>query len=139
MSLDDHRPLSGARMTGLIRQSADNRLGAVYSALYGFCSVAADRQAIGVRRDAYSVILFNEATTHVLTNDFTSTPDQLLGTVLHHQAGGRTNFKEALQTGRKVMERNWSTERFVTFYLAIVKLIYFDISATQSAGHDLPV
>ena len=144
MSLDDHRPLSGARMTDLIRQSADNRLGAVYSALYGFWSsrydaVAADRQTIGVRSDAYSVILFDEAATHVLNNDFTSTPDQLLATVLRHQIGGGTNFTEALQAGQKVMERNWSAERFVTFYLAIVQVVKLDISATQSASHDISV
>ena len=131
-------------MTDLIRQSADNRLGAVYSALYGFWTsrhdaVPADRQVIGARRDAYSVILFDEATTHVLTNDFTRTPDQLLAAVLCHQTGGGTNFTAALQTGRNVMEQYWSTERFETFYLATVQLIHFVISTTQSASHDLPV
>jgi len=103
-------------MADLIQRSADNRLGAVYSALYRFWSsrhdsVAAGRQAIGARRDAYSVILFNAEATHVLTNDFTSTPDQLLGIVLLHQASGNTNFTAALRTGRDVMEQNWSTER----------------------------
>jgi len=101
--------------------------------------VAADRQTIGARRDAYSVILFNDATTHALTNDVTSTPDQLLGTVLRHQIGGGTNFTAVLQAGQKVMKQNWNAERFVTCYLAIVQLIYFDISATQSAGRDIPV
>jgi hypothetical protein len=144
MSCNDRQPLADAPVTNQIRQSANNRLGAVYSALYSFWSsrhaaVTANRRAVGARRDAYSFILFNERTTQVLTCDFTSTPDQLLGTVLRHQAGGGTDFIEALQTGRKVMERNWSTERFVAFFLAIVKLIYFDISATQSAGHDLLV
>jgi len=138
--MNDRCPLPGARMTDLIQQSANNRLGAVYSALYGFwSSVAADRQTIGARRDAYSVILFDDATTHALTNDVTSTPDQLLGTILRHQIGGGTNFTAALQAGQKVMKQNWSAERFVTFYLALVQLIYFDISATQSAGHDIPV
>ncbi len=131
-------------MTELIQKSANNRLGAVYSALYGFWSsrhdiVAAGRQAIGVRRDAYSVILFNEAATNVLTNDLTSIPDQLLVTVLRHQASGGRNFTAALRTGQNVMEQNWSTERFVTFYLAIVQLIYFDTSAAQSASHGLSV
>ena len=144
MSLTDLCPPPEEPMTDLIQQFANNRLGAVYSALYGFWSsrhdaVAADRQAIGARRDAYSVILFEGATTRILTNDFTSTPDQLLGTVLPHQADGGTNFTEALRTGRNVMEQNWSTERFVTFYLAIMQLIYIDFSATQSACHDLPV
>jgi len=144
MSRKDRRPLADAPMANRIRRSADNRLGAVYSALYSFWSsrqvaVTANRQAVGARRDAYSVILFNEEATQVLTNDFTSTPDQLLGAVLSQKASWGTNFKAALQASRNVMEHNWSTERFVTFYLAIVQLIYFDISANQSASHDLPV
>jgi hypothetical protein len=122
-------------MTELIQQTANNRLGAVYSALYGFWSsrhhvVAAGRQAIGARRDAYSIILFDGATTHVLINDFTRTPDQLLAAVLRHQTGGGTDFTVALRAGQNVMEQNWSTERFVTFYLAIVKSIHFVTSAT---------
>jgi len=144
MSRKDRRPLADAPMANQIRGSADNRLGAVYSALYSFWSsrhvaVTANRQAVGVRRDAYSVIFFNEEATPVLTNDFTSTPDQLLSTVLHQNAFRGTNFKAALRTSRNVMEQNWSTERFVTFYLAIVQLIYFDIPANQSASHGLPV
>jgi hypothetical protein len=131
-------------MTELIQQSADNRLGAVYSALYGFWSsrhdaVTAHQQAVTARRDAYSVILFDHAATNILTNDFTSTPDQLLGTVLRYLTAGGTNFMAALEEGQKVMEQNWTAGRFVTFYLAIVQLIDFDISATQSASHDIPV
>jgi len=116
MSRVDRCPLVDAPMANQIRRSANNRLGAVYSALYSFWSsrhvaVTANRQAIGARRDAYSVILFNEEATPVLTNDFTSTPDQLLSTILHQKAFWGTNFKAALQTSRSVMEQNWSTER----------------------------
>lgn len=118
MSFDDRRPLANAPATNQIRQVANNRLGAVYSALYSFWSArhaatAPGRQTIGVRRDAYSVILFNEATTRVLINDFTSSPDELLGAVLRSQASGGTNFSEALRVGQAVMEENWSTERLV--------------------------
>ncbi|KAI0250874.1 hypothetical protein BJV78DRAFT_526274 [Lactifluus subvellereus] len=116
MSYNDRRPLANAPATNRIRQLANNRLGAVYSALYSFWSArhaatTAGRQTIGVRRDAYSVILFNEVTTRVLTNDFMSSPDQLLGAVLSSQAHGGTNFSEALLVGQAVMEENWSTER----------------------------
>jgi len=144
MSYNDCYPLTDAPMTNQIQQSANNRLGAVYSALYSFWSsrhaaITANREAVGARRDAYSVILFNEGTTQVLTNDFTSTPDQLLAIVLRHQAGGGTNFTAALQTGQTVMEQNWSAERFAVLYPAFVQLLCFDISATQSASPDLPV
>jgi len=144
MSYNDCYPLTDAPMTNQIQRSANNRLGAVYSALYSFWSsrhaaITANREAVGARRDAYSVILFNEGTTQILTNDFTSTPDQLLAIVLRHQAGGGTNFTAALQTGQTVMEQNWSAERFAVLYPAFVQLLCFDISATQSASPDLPV
>jgi len=116
MSYNDRGPLANAPMTNRIRGPANNRLGAVYSALYGFWSarhaaVIAGRQTAGARRDAYSVILFESGATPILTNDFTSTPDQLLEIVLRHQAGGGTNFAAGLRTGGAIMEQNWSTER----------------------------
>ena len=121
MSFNDRRPLADAPMTNRIRRSANNRLGAVYSALYSFWSarhaaITANRQGVGVRRDAYSIILFSDSTTSVLTNDFTSSPDQLLDAVLRHGIDGGTNFSGALRTGQAVMEQNWSTERFVTLF-----------------------
>ena len=113
MSWDDRCPLADAPMTDLITRFANNRLGAVYSALHGFWSARHAADTAGARRDAYSVILFNSASIPILINDFTSTPDQLLGAVLGHQAGGGRNFSEALRAGRAVMEQNWSSERLV--------------------------
>jgi len=120
MSWKDRLPLANAPMTDQIQQSVNNRLGAVYSALYSFwcarhAATTANRQGTGARRDAYSVILFNEATTRVLTNDITSSPDQLLASVLRYRADGNTNFSEALRTGQAVMTEYWSTERSVEF------------------------
>ena len=96
-------------------------LGALYSALYGvwFGSLPAadmDQRATGTRRDAYSVVLFNHSTKIPLTNDFTSSPDQLLDTLLATKANGGTDFASALRAAEAVMVGNWSTERFVTQY-----------------------
>jgi hypothetical protein len=117
MSFDDRRPLANAPSTNRIRPVANNRLGAIYSALFSFWSArhaatTAGQQTVGVRRDAYSVILFNDTTTRVLTNDFMSSPDQLLDAVLSSQAYGGTNFSEALRAGQAVMEQSWNTERY---------------------------
>ena len=114
----DRRPLVDAPVTELIQQHADNRLGAVYSALYSFWSarnaaVAVGQRAAGARRDAYSVILFDKRTKNVLVNDFTSTPEQLLGIVLDEGPSYGTNFTAALEAAGAVMERNWSPERHV--------------------------
>jgi len=115
MSFNDRLPLADAPMTNQIQQSANNRLGAVYSALYSFWmarhTATAGRQTSGARRDAYSIILFNQTTANVLTNDFTSTPDELLDAMLRSQAYGGTNFSAALRAGQAVMEQHWSTER----------------------------
>jgi hypothetical protein len=134
MSCNDRHPLPDAPMTNQIQWSANNRLGAVYSALYSFWSArhaatTANRQSVGARRDAYSVILFNSVTTQVLTNDFTSSPDQLLGAVLRYGANGGTNFSQALRHGQTMMEHNWSTERFVTLFRLLLTPL-FDVSAT---------
>ncbi|KAI0302863.1 hypothetical protein B0F90DRAFT_1713048 [Multifurca ochricompacta] len=116
MSFNDRRPLSNAPATNQIQRYSNNRLGAVYSALYSFWSarhaaVTPGQQTSGARRDAYSVILFNEAASRVLINDFTSSPDQLLHDVLINRANGGTNYSEALRVGQGVMAQSWSTER----------------------------
>lgn len=116
MSSTDRRPLANAPATNLIMRSANNRLGAVYSALYSFWSarhaaVTAGQQTVGARRDAYSIVLFNERAASILANDFASSPDQLLTVVLANQASGGTNFAEALRAGQTVMTQHWSTER----------------------------
>ena len=118
MCSTDRRPLANGPAADLIRCRADNRLGAVYSALYSFWSAAgstmADQQRISPRRDAYSVVLFNNSTKIALVNDFTSSPDQLLESLLSEEGGGGTNFSLALRAAKSVMLENWSTERLVT-------------------------
>jgi hypothetical protein len=116
MSLNDRRPLANALATDRIRKRADNRLGAVYSALYSFWSarqaaVASGQETIGARSDAYSVILFNATTDNVVVNDFTSSPDQLLDIVLNEPTKWGTNFAAAIQASHAVMVDNWSRER----------------------------
>ena len=118
MSSTDCRPLADAPAADLIQQHADNRLGAVYSALYSFWSarhtaITTGQQGARARRDAYSVVLFCQRTTNILVNDFTRTPDQLLDTVLTERPFGGTDFSEALGAAQAIMEENWSTERLV--------------------------
>ncbi|KAH9166548.1 hypothetical protein EDB89DRAFT_2232826 [Lactarius sanguifluus] len=131
MSIDDRRPLPDAPATYRIRKKADNRLGAVYSALYSFWSarhaavtVTSRQQATDARRDAYSIILFSDTAKYAVVNDFTSTPDQLLDSILNEGADRGTNFAAAIQASQAVMMDNWSTERFVFIYLtALVCLV----------------
>ena len=149
MSSTDRQPLAYGTAAARIRQRANNRLGAVYSALYGFWTArnaavtagqqlgtrrgldvvysalynfwgagpaagSADQHPDSGRRDAYSVVFFNDSTTTAVTNDLTSNPDELLDIVLGEEASGGTNFSAALRASQSVMLQHWSTQRPVT-------------------------
>lgn len=123
MGQNDRQPLPGTPVTRQIAARHNDRLGAVYSALYSFwvsrwSAVAGgpSRQA-HARRDAYSVILFDDALVNCVLNDFTSSPDQLLANVLQHESRGGTDYSLAVRNAETVMRQNWSTERHVVSYL----------------------
>ncbi|KAH9965571.1 hypothetical protein BGW80DRAFT_757653 [Lactifluus volemus] len=83
MSGRDCRPLDNAPQTNQIRKYFNNRL-EQFIQLYTVlvcppCRYYGTRQTVGALHDAYSVILFNHASTRVITNDLTSSPDELLG------------------------------------------------------------
>lgn len=114
MSENDRQPLVNAPATNRIARYSDNRLGAVYSALHSFWSArhAALNADTSARRDAYSVILFDHAVSDIISNDFASSPDQLLDTLLPHRSRGGTDFTMALRSAQTVMEQYFSTERY---------------------------
>ena len=49
--------------------------------------------------------------TTCFANDFTSTPDELLGLLLPTRASGSNDFDGALKAAQVAMERFWSAER----------------------------
>jgi hypothetical protein len=113
MRLTDRQPLRNTPTSDKIIQSSDNRFGAVLSSLYSFWSAravaVAGQQA--VRRDSYSVILFDQSSVDAVVNDFSSSPDNLLDTVLRYPTSVGTNFTAAIERAQSVMEQYWSTER----------------------------
>ncbi|KZT36298.1 hypothetical protein SISSUDRAFT_1007685 [Sistotremastrum suecicum HHB10207 ss-3] len=118
MGCRDRLPLGGTPATQRIARMSNNRLGAVYSALYSFWTTrhvahqnSANLGGGGIRRDAYSLVLFDHQAQVIRENDFASTPDELLDYVLPLQYQGGTNFDTALSTALDVMERHWSSER----------------------------
>jgi hypothetical protein len=117
MGCSDRKPLQGTPVTQRIAARHNNRLGAVYSALYAFWSARASAQTqagqAALRRDAYSVIFFDDSVTIPLANNFQSSPDDLLNTVLAQSARGGTDFNTALRNVQNIMETHWSTDRFV--------------------------
>ena len=118
MSSTDLRPLQNTPSTARIKKHNDNRLGSVYSSLHGFwisrqaAFNAAGQNSAVARRDAYSVILFHSSATTCISNDFTSSPDDLLTGIVSHQAGGGTNYTGALTAAQSLMVQHWSDERY---------------------------
>ena len=108
MGKQDRQPLTDTPVSARIAARHPNRIGSVYSSLYGFWTA---RHTVTTRRDAYSVILFDDTPVQSVSNDFASTPGALLELVLPHGVGWGTNYAAALQTARVCMENNWSTER----------------------------
>ncbi|KAH8114634.1 hypothetical protein DFH11DRAFT_1508479 [Phellopilus nigrolimitatus] len=114
MSSDDRVPLPNHPASARIARVANNRLGAVYSALHSFWSAqeaAINQASAATRRDAYSAVLFTGSALEVFNNDFSSSPDGLLDKLLNYSADGGTNFNAALTMTQSIMERHWSTER----------------------------
>lgn len=112
----DRQPLPNAPGTNRIIPAANNRLGAVFASLYSFwtarqAAVSQNAQLGGRRRDAYSLIFFNENPSTCLENDFTSSPDELLTSSLRHHPGGNENYTNALRHAQGIITSHWSTER----------------------------
>jgi len=118
MSYNDLQPLPNTPVTPTIRQYNDNRLGAVYSSLYGFwTSRHAALNTVGqnaaiARKDAYSMILFDDSPATCISNDFDRSPDDLLNSVVSWRIGGGTNYTGALAGAQSLMVQHWSNERY---------------------------
>ncbi|KAF8548833.1 hypothetical protein OG21DRAFT_1489038 [Imleria badia] len=114
MGTTDRQPLPNTPATARISAFSNDRYGAVLSSLHSFWTARATAIASSnaSRRDAYSVILFDDAVETPIVNDFTSTPDQLLDVLLGFGTGGCTNFSLAIQETQAIMECTWSTARF---------------------------
>jgi hypothetical protein len=116
MGEQDRQPRPNAAGIDRITPMANNRLGAVFSALYSFWlarQAAIDRspQLGGARRDSYSLIFFNHKPSTSIEGDFASSPDELLTAALRYEAYGNTNFTRALNRTHSIMDAHWSTER----------------------------
>ena len=121
MADTDRQPLPNSPGVDRIVRKENNRLGAVFSALYCFWiarQAAMDRNAPvgGGRRDAYSLIFFDhEPYMSSIENDLTSSPDELLNAALQFGIGGFTDFIKALNKTQEIMTTHWSTERYQVF------------------------
>ncbi|KAG8710301.1 hypothetical protein FRC08_017344 [Ceratobasidium sp. 394] len=108
----DRGPLPNTPVSARLRSSCDNRYGAVLSALHGFWhSREPASPSTQARQDAYSVITFDGTPTTRVSNDFTSSTDQLIGNLIPQLGCGSTNFNSALARAQSLIRTNWSSDR----------------------------
>ena len=109
MNNNDRKPLENSPVCERIRARMNNRLGAVYSALYSFWS--ARQAAVGLQRDANTVILHAEDTQSVCENDLTRSPHELLDLLLPNGPKGGNCFGKALKAADTAILKWWDDAR----------------------------
>ncbi|KAH0833843.1 hypothetical protein J3R83DRAFT_11007 [Lanmaoa asiatica] len=109
MSKNDRTPHQNSPVYGRLRSRTNNRLGAVYSALYSFWT--ARQAAVGRQRDANTIILHAEGTESVCENDTMRSPDELLGLLLPNLPKGGNSFDLALKAANTAMSNWWDDTR----------------------------
>lgn len=112
MSLTDIQPPKETPVSERIASVANNRLGAVYSALYDFWTARTNGNAIsGGRRDSYSAVMFSGDTTVCFENDLGMEPMEMLDTMLKYSPEDWTNFDGALAVAKSIVEKHWNQQR----------------------------
>lgn len=109
MNKNDRKPLENSPVCGRIRSRMNNRLGAVYSAVYSFWS--ARQAAVGHERDANTIILHAQGTQSVCENDTTRSPDELLDLLLPNSPKGGNCFDLALKAADTIISKWWDDSR----------------------------
>lgn len=113
----DKCPVPGLPITDRLVSECNNRYGAVVSALYCFWKSqegVASRSVVGTRRDAYSVVTFDDQAKIKAQNDLGSTVERLVNFLVPPKSNGwyyGTNFGRALQTAKEVIKNNWNEDR----------------------------
>ena len=109
MNKNDRQPLDNPPVFGRIRSRMNNRLGAVYSALYTFWS--ARQAAVGHQRDANTIILHAQDAQSVCENDTTRSPIKLLDLLLPNAPKGGNSFDKALKAAGTAISKWWDDTR----------------------------
>ncbi|KAK7684548.1 hypothetical protein QCA50_012495 [Cerrena zonata] len=112
----DRHPLPNTPVTHRISARHNNRVGSVYSSLYGFWTARQHvlNETTGrarFERDVYTIIFFDQQTIEPVTNDSTRAPTELLHEVLKHGPGRGTNFTAGIERTQEAMTSSWSNER----------------------------
>ncbi|CAG8440721.1 9944_t:CDS:10, partial [Cetraspora pellucida] len=108
----DKRPIQGTPIYESLVKNHNNRLGAVYNAVYSFLKARLSSQAAqyneAVCRDTVSLILFDFEATIAIENQPFNDPENLLTIMLQHNSRTGTNFNAAILKAGYIIEKHFN-------------------------------
>ncbi|CAG8642418.1 8285_t:CDS:10, partial [Ambispora gerdemannii] len=117
MSSSDCRPRCSNSQTTCLQHNHNNRLGAVYEAVYSFIETrknslkATNVGLSAVDRDIASLILFESTATVVFENQSLSNPEQLLEKMMKFDADGGTSFHAGINKAAEIIEKYYDRQK----------------------------
>ncbi|CAG8473542.1 7953_t:CDS:10 [Ambispora leptoticha] len=117
MSSRDRKPLNQRTITSCLLNAHNNRLGAVYEAVYNFIKTrnhSGKATFVGraaVDRDITSLILFNNAATVVFENQNLSDTEELLNMMMKFTPAGGTFFREGIKKAAEIIEKYYDPKK----------------------------
>ncbi|CAG8444245.1 12971_t:CDS:10 [Acaulospora morrowiae] len=117
MNTGDCRPHGDRVKTACIQKSHNNRLGAVYEAIYSFMETRkSSRKAtrageMSVDQDTVSLVLFDTAALVAFENRSLANSDELLEIMLRYSPGGGTYYREGIKKATDVIQGHYDPSK----------------------------
>ncbi|CAG8439902.1 6328_t:CDS:2 [Acaulospora colombiana] len=120
MSLNDKKPLPDAPCYDKLKQDHNNRIGAIYNAVYAFMQAWSCRQLHGqtMNKDAVSLILFNDQVTVPFENQAFDDSEALLDQMIKHKARGGRDFGLAIQKAGFLINQYYEANKYEVILVA---------------------
>nr|CAG8441595.1 7070_t:CDS:10 [Entrophospora candida] len=114
MNGTDRKPLENihSNISQKIAQSHNNRIGAVYSAVYLFMEEHKEKQnQDAVDNDTISLILFNHETVVPIENQSLNDANNVLDTMIQYEANGGTRFDLAIREAGSLIDKHYNPKK----------------------------
>lgn len=130
MSASDQVPIPNTFIHRILKDQHNNRLGAVYDAIYSF--MEARQSSLDKRKcnDTSSVVLFDNSATTVYQNQPLDSFNNLLE-MMKYECRGWTDFAVAIKQASEVCLRNYQKQRYAYYRSLLFKLNFVRPSNTK--------
>ncbi|CAG8512372.1 14490_t:CDS:10, partial [Funneliformis caledonium] len=114
MSSSDCKPICSSTVTSRLKLSHNNRLGAVYDAIYTFIeSRRSSRKAspsgkMAVDRDTVSLVLFDDNARTAFENESLSKPEELLTKMMKFNPNGWTPYQVGIKKASEIIDKYYN-------------------------------